>query len=323
MEKKYILIISNKSDITTDLVIKRLYEREIAFIRFNTEDFPQNIYGEIKLNSAGLKSSIITHKGELFDSEIKSIWYRRPKLSQYHNIPKGEEEFEFAVRESNSFLINLWSVFSNKLWVNNPFDLYLAERKAVQLKCASECMMRIPNTLITNKPDSVKEFINRYEGKVIAKPISHGGFGNNDEYAIFTTDLEKNDYLLSDESINYSPFILQEKVNKGYDVRISVFGEKVFAHKIMPKNDILGIDWRVLKPNEIAYELIELPQHINTNILKFMSLFNLKYSAMDFVVDNCDNWHFIENNPNGQFAWLEIANGDKLIDSLIDLLWSK
>lgn len=53
-----------------------------------------------------------------------------------------------------------------------------------------------------------------------------------------------------------------------------------------------------------------------------MSLFNLKYSAMDFVVDKNETWYFIENNPNGQFAWLEIANGDKLIDSLIDLLWS-
>ncbi len=322
MKKKYILILSNKSDITTDLVIKRLYEREISFIRFNTEDFPQNIFGEIKLDTTDYNSSIITSKGELNESEIKSVWYRRPKLPQYQNISMDKEEFEFATRESNSFLLNLWSVFSNKLWVNNPFDLYLAERKAVQLKCASECMMRIPKTLITNKTDSVKEFIHHFNGKVIAKPISHGGFGYNDEYAIFTTDLENNNYQLLNKSINYSPFILQEKVNKGFDVRVSVFGEKVFGHKILPKNNIIGIDWRVLKPNEITYELIKLPHHINTNILKFMSLFNLKYSAMDFVVDKNENWYFIENNPNGQFAWLEIANGDKLIDSLINLLWN-
>lgn len=214
--------------------------------------------GEIKLNSTGHNSSIITDKGELLDNDIKSIWYRRPKFSQFQNISINKEEFEFAIRESNSFLLNLWSVLSNKLWVNNPFDLYLAERKAVQLERASECFMRLPNTLITNKLESVQEFINLYEGKVIAKPISHGGFGDNDEYAIFTTDLENNGYVLTEESINCSPFILQEKINKGYDVRVSIFGEKVFAHKIIPKKEIVGIDWRVLKPNEIGYEQIEL-----------------------------------------------------------------
>ena len=41
MESKYILLISNKSDITTDLVVKRLHQRNILFKRFNTEDFPQ------------------------------------------------------------------------------------------------------------------------------------------------------------------------------------------------------------------------------------------------------------------------------------------
>ena len=61
-------------------------------------------------------------------------------------------------------------------------------------------------------------------------------------------------------------------------------------------------------------------QKIKVKIKKYMSALNLYYGAMDFIVDKNGNWYFIEINPNGQFAWLEIAAGDKLIDSLIDLL---
>lgn len=321
MQDKNILIISNKSDITTDLVIKRLYERGISFIRFNTEEFPQNIFSEITLNNK-INSSIFTTKGELTEEKIESIWYRRPKTASLKNISISKEEFEFAIRESNSFLFNLWSILNEKMWVNNPFKLYNAERKALQLKVATKCSMAIPATIITNRIESVKEFIKLYNGKVIVKPISHGGFGNNDEYAIFTTDLENNEFELTEESIKFSPFILQEKIDKAYDVRVNIFGNRIIAHKINSKNDFQGIDWRVLKPEEIFYEQIALTPSKIEKILKFVSFFDLKYSAMDFVVSKNGQWYFLENNPNGQFAWLEIANGGNLIDSLIDLLWS-
>jgi glutathione synthase/RimK-type ligase-like ATP-grasp enzyme len=321
MDSSSLLIISNKGDITTDLVVKRLYQRDISFRRFNTEEFPQNVSCLIKLNNGDNQFSITTANWELSSNDIKSIWYRRPKNPDFTNISFTQEEFIFAIRESNSFLLNLWAILKDKKWVNNPFDLYRAERKAFQLKIATNCGFNVPNTIITNNFNAVSEFIEYNHRNVIAKPISHGGFGKEDEYAIYTSDLENSEYVINKEDIQNSPFILQEKIKKKYDVRVSIFGTKIFAHKIQSKKDSDDIDWRVLNPYEITYELLDLDHNLQDKIIQFMTLLNLKYCAMDFVVDINENWYFIEINPNGQFAWLEIANGDKLIDSLIDLLW--
>ena len=321
MDSKCILIISNKGDVTTDLVVKRLYQLDIPFKRFNTEEFPQNIRCSIELNNNYNKISISNEKWELNSNNIKSIWYRRPKLPEFSNVSFSPVEFNFAIRESNSFILNLWAILNDKHWVNNPFNLYLAERKAFQLKIADESGFNIPNTIITNDYILASQFIKSNNGSVVAKPISHGGFGSNNEYAIYTTDLENTDYILSENAVKNSPFILQEKIKKEYDVRVSVFGAKIFAHKIISAKQSDEIDWRVLKPNEISYELIDMPSELKNNIYQFMNTLHLEYGALDFVVDKDGKWYFIEINPNGQFAWLEIANGDKLVDSLIELLW--
>ena len=95
--------------------------------------------------------------------------------------------------------------------------------------------------------------------KFVSKPISHGGLGEDDSFAIFTTDLEVTDYIINQESIQISPLILQKKIEKLFDIRISIFGDRIFAHKISIKNEIYDIDWRVYKPNDISYELIDVP----------------------------------------------------------------
>lgn len=321
MNSKCILIISNKGDVTTDLVVKRLYQLDVPFKRFNTEDFPQNVRCTIKVNNIDNEISISNENWELTSNDIKSIWYRRPKLPEFSNVSFSHDEFNFAIRESNSFILNLWAIFKDKHWVNNPFHLYLAERKAFQLKIASESGFNIPNTIITNDFNVALKFIESNNKSVIAKPISHGSFGSDDEFAIYTTDLENTEYILSNESVNHSPFILQEKIKEKFDVRVSIFGTKIFAHKINSTKQSYEIDWRVLKPDEISYELLDIPPTLQNNINRFMKTVHLKYGAMDFVVDKNGIWYFIEINPNGQFAWLEIANGDRLIDSLIELLW--
>lgn len=321
MDSKCILIITNKGDVTTDLVVKRLYQLDIPFKRFNTEEFPQNISCSIKINNSNNKISVSNEKWELTSDEIKSIWYRRPKLPEFSNVSFSHEEFNFAIRESNSFILNLWAILSDKHWVNNPFNLYLAERKAFQLKIATESGFNIPNTIITNDYNPVSQFIEGNNKSVVVKPISHGSFGSNDEFAIYTTDLENTYYILTKDAVNNSPFILQEKIKKKYDVRVSIFGTRIFAHKITSIKQSDEIDWRVLKPDEISYESLEIPSELKANLYKFMSTLHLKYGALDFAVDENDKWYFIEINPNGQFAWLEIANGDKLINSLIELLW--
>lgn len=315
-----LLIITNKKDITTDLVVKKLNARGLSFFRFNTEDFAsyESNISLIDKSKSFIKSA---NKYLNFDS-INSVWYRRPKLNTFDDNSFSIENKQFIQREVNSFLFSIWAILDKKRWINNPFYLYKAERKAYQLLVAQKVKFNIPETIITNSFEEFNKFILNNENKVIVKPISHGGYGTNNEYSIFTIDLEENQYTYSEKDIKISPFILQSKINKKYDIRVTVFGDTIFAHKIIIQNvDNADIDWRVYNPIDLEYKGIILPDDIKLKIFKFMSFMKLSYGAFDFIIDKNDNWIFIEINPSGQFAWLEIATGDDLINELINLFY--
>ncbi|HWC78542.1 MAG TPA: hypothetical protein VG756_01140 [Pseudonocardiaceae bacterium] len=50
------------------------------------------------------------------------------------------------------------------------------------------------------------------------------------------------------------------------------------------------------------------------------SALDLRYAALDFVIDTDGQWIFLEINAGGQFGWIEDKTGAPLTDQLADLL---
>ena len=223
--KKNILIITNKSDFTADFLIKRLHKRKIKFYRFNTEDYPSKINSSIIINNDKFHLDVCSQKSSIDINKIGGIWYRRPVKPYIIGLEKDDKEF--AERECTEFIINLWNLLSDKYWISDPNHLRIAERKAIQLKLASELNLQIPNTLISNNSQIVTDFINKYDKNVIVKPISHGDYKDG-KYAIFTNEIDNNCLSLI-KNVKLSPIIIQEKIEKVADVRANVFGEKIFC----------------------------------------------------------------------------------------------
>jgi len=319
---KLLLVVSNKDDITTDLVVRRLKQRGELFYRFNTEEFTSSITGAIEIADKGgftvLLSSI---KQTLNLEDIFSIWYRRPVNPNIATVNMHKDDAQFALRESNAFLMNLWSVMEEKTWVNHPFALYKAERKLFQLINAKKVGFLIPDTLVSNDIEQIKLFLSKNKHGSIIKPISHGLIGNDDKCVIYTTEFDIIKHPLLMEEIKSSPFMLQAKIQKEFDVRVSVFGNAMFAHKIIIKSKKRhNVDWRTYLPHELEYETFKLPKGCSERINVFMENMGLKYGAFDFIYTKDKRLCFIEVNPSGQFAWLELSTKDKMIDALIDLL---
>ena len=57
-------------------------------------------------------------------------------------------------------------------WVNDPFAQNAAS-KPLQLHCARKVGLTIPDTLITNDPHMVRDFLKEREGNVIHKALTH------------------------------------------------------------------------------------------------------------------------------------------------------
>ena len=122
-----------------------------------------------------------------------------------------------------------------------------------------------------------------------------------------------------------SPLIIQHKVDKVADIRVTAFGNKIFGHQIVHTDPSrsTNLDWRTHSLGELGYKRCTPPHNVREKILLFMKEVGIKFGAFDFCLDKAGDWVFLEVNPSGQFAWLEIATGDPLIDVLIDLLLEK
>lgn len=314
-----ILIITNQDDFTADLVIKRLRERELPYVRFNTETFPMEIQGSIEITQDSNNLQLATDRWKLRPKDIRSIWYRRPVASHVSKHLDDRWDQEFAVRESWEFLANTWCLLEEKYWLHHPDILRKAEKKLFQLEVARNMGIQIPATLVTSSAEDALAFYQSHHRQIVAKPLSHGGYGAKNKQTIFTIDLESQENI-DFSGFRYSPAILQAKVQKKADVRVTVMGEQVFAYTIYSPTE--EVDWRKAPPHNVRYERCPVPDSLLEQIQRLMSKMHLKFGALDFCLDLKDNWVFLEINPNGQWAWFDIQNNStEMTESLIKLLY--
>ena len=110
-------------------------------------------------------------------------------------------------------------------------------------------------------------------------------------------------------------------INKRFDIRVVVFGKKVFAFEIhSQEHELSQLDFRGVSPDVLKHELHQLPSEIEIFILKFVSAQGLISCSLDLVLTNNGTYYFLENNPNGQWLWLEFATEVDLTSQMIELL---
>lgn len=310
-----LLIITNKADFTADYVVKYLKIHNLAYIRLNTEDFPLHVQSAIYPDKIFLKSPNWT----LEQDDISSVWFRRPQLSNFDNQDLNENELSFARRETWTYLESLWLCLKDKKWVTRPDYLYRAEKKPLQLQIAKKVGFTIPDTIITNSSSQALDFVEK-QSEIIIKPLSHGGFGENDDFSIYTTELNARACTPElFENLKISPLIIQEKIKKRSDIRLTVFGDKLHAYSVNSTHS--NVDWRIDYQN-VTFNKLQVPLEIKDMILEFMQILNLSFGAFDFILDENNHWIFIEVNPNGQWAWIDQYNDTThLVESLVNLFF--
>lgn len=131
-----VLLITNKTDVTTDFIVKELQDRDIDFYRFNTEtlgdsvsitfDFYKNVY---RLYDS-LNNKLVDLK------KVNSIYYRRPELPV---IPQGltTGESNFIRGELLNSLEGMYRVLNDASWFSNVYSIRQAENKPYQLLVAN------------------------------------------------------------------------------------------------------------------------------------------------------------------------------------------
>lgn len=319
-----ILIFTNKQDPHTDEVIKKLSKRNIKVFRLNSEDLLLKYKINLSIDKSGLCSGeIIDELGRILNlAELKVAWLRKPIFDFFGHSSTESEEEKFIASETKAFINTLYSM-PNIRWINDPFVANRAKVKFQQLLLAKKYDIKVPKTLITTQPEVAKEFFIECGEEVLVKTIYTGNvIINGINQGIPSRKIGKNDFYNFYNSISLSPTQLQEYVEKSFELRITIIGEKVFAVKIDSQaNEETKVDWRLhtqLNPHSI----FELPLKIERFCIVFLKEQGLLYGAMDFIVTPEGEYYFLENNPFGQYLWLETETGIPLTEEICNLLVS-
>lgn len=318
--KDITLIITNEYDSHSDYMVEKFHDLNANVVRINTERYNTFISLDVSVSRDDFVGTVKISDSEIqFDvTSVKSVWWRRPVPA---NVPPhlSSQEKDFARAEIRAAFAGFWASL-DAYYMSRPGCIADANYKIEQLARARKMGFNVPETLVTSDPENARSFIkaasNHVVYKVLTDPflnyfVSSGptfvddqALGEMHSGIVPTTPIDEENIGLID-FVSQTPCLFQEYVDKAYELRVTVIGDQVFAAKIdSQSNENTKIDWRNYDV-DIPYSKIEINSELRQLILKFVKSYGLNYSALDFIVKPDGEYVFLENNPNGQFMWVE------------------
>jgi len=301
-----LLILSEEKDLTTNEVIDWLFLYNIDFIRINKED--DIIIKEIRLNSGKvecIKLFIENRKIDIDLVNIKAYWYRRGDFSFNYKVPLiNQKGFLYEIEnylnyEKYKVLEIIHQYLKEVKGIGCIYDD--ARNKLIHLQNAASLGIKVPDTMITSNKSSLLTFKKEIKS-LITKAVGEGISFFASEFKI----LEYTSLINETKQIpeTFFPSLIQENIEKKYDIRIFYLDCKFYASAIISQNDNqTTIDFRkynMEKSNRVIP--FKLPDYIEMQLVKLMDLLNYKSGSIDMIYTKEKEYIFLEINPVGQFA---------------------
>jgi glutathione synthase/RimK-type ligase-like ATP-grasp enzyme len=315
-----ILIITNDHDEHADAVMRELNTRDVPVFRFHPEEFPHACSLSLDIEDGRVRGEIRNAEHAVDLDDICAAWYRRARnLFEGPRLSLTSEKLENYVRAQSSATLAALCECLRTLWVGHPHRLRRAEVKALQLLKASEAGLTTPQTLISNDQAQVAAFVDALgDAECAIKPLVAVGVTNEQGYRLPLTTILPPGHSL--QSVAAAPTIFQPYVEKAFELRCVIIGERIFSAKIHSQaTEVTRTDWRA---GQAEHEAFVLPEDVKAAIRRLMDSFELNFASLDMIVTPEGEFVFLELNPNGQWLWLELELGLPLVASMADLLTS-
>lgn len=296
-----LLVLTTRDDATTDFLFTYLEARNLPRFRLNLEDLKDTRLS-FSADRDGLRQFIRTPHHEVSLDDVEAVWLRR--LAAPEVLESIDERFRGFVADEIRHTLEGMLAGCDARWVNPLWTIHIAERKLHQLKVAREHGFTVPATLASNEGNELIRFAEEVENGVICKPMSRSLLATDEEeLAVYTHRVEPDELREWQAELSQCPTLLQEFVG-GTDVRVTVIGKDVYAVAVESEEEA-HLDWRH-RDNVLSYSVRDLPGEVESKIRGMMDVLDIVYGAFDFVLTDDGKWYFLEVNPAGQWAWLEI-----------------
>ena len=299
-----ILLCGIPSETPLRLTADRLKSLAAPFLIFNQREFGDS---EIAFEVANGKiSGELRIKKRTYSLETFRAVYSR--MMDDRHLPELATEppaspLRTYCRSFHDTLTRWMEIASAKV-INRCAPMATNSSKPYQTQLACEAGFLIPETLITNDPELVREFCTRY-GRVIYKSISA-------TRSIVQTMEEKDFERL--ERIRWCPTQFQAFV-PGTDLRVHVIGEEVFATAI--NADATDYRYASRQSGEPA-ELLEaeLSPELAEKCVRLANALGLVFAGIDLKVTPDDEVYCFEVNPCPAFSFYEVNAGQPISEGV-------
>lgn len=308
-----IAIVSHAADEHAQAVATELSSRGSAAQLIDTAAFPAKLRLSIEVDDRHHKPSLKNGRDVIDFDRLNVVWWRRPQA--YALDPALDASVAgFAYSECHEAMSGFWHGLDVQ-WVNPPALDEIAHHKPLQLKLARELGLSIPRTLITNDPAAARAFIAEQEpNRTIYKTFIALEEHWRETRVVTREELDALD------AVRLAPLIFQEFVEASADLRVTVFGDQVFAAEVITPDDGYRYDYRV-DLDAVTVKPTILPAAVESALIRLMRRLGIVYGAIDLRRTPDEEYVFLEVNPAGEFLFIEQRCELPLTAAMADLLW--
>ena len=311
-----ILILTDSFDVHTDYIVPKLEELSVPFYRFNLD---VNSLKHTHISFTGDEWIINDGKNSISSYQFSGVWCRRPFVElSLEEQQDNSVDFKIWKNEWNQTLLGLYNSLKNLPWLNPLRKAYKGENKYYQMDVAKEVGFIFPKTLVSNDKSKICDFV-LSNNKTIFKLMSQDIYdiGNNQFRGLYSNVITIDD-LRNYGEIEENPLVLQEYIEKQYEVRYTVVGNKHYVCRIdSQSSETAKEDWRRYDIPNTPHYAINPPQEIRDKVDRMMKILGLEFGALDFVITPDNDWVFLEINCMGQWLWIEQLSGLQISSSII------
>jgi len=306
-----VLVLTCEEDVTADMVVVHLHASGVPVVRID----PADLTGGVALSGEYVHGAFRGHLsagGRLVSvSGLRSIWVRRPGTP----ATRAPQPSAWLTEEASQALYGMLRG-SGARWMNHPDASRRARHKPWQLHLAQRSGLPVPATLITTFPQAAREFSRRFPDLVV-KPVS-GAHPQDPPRAVPTSRVAPDTDFAA---VAFGPTLLQRRVAKRADIRLTVVGDRMLAARTAtaPDPDPAEVDVRFATSAQ-PWCPTEVPPRIAAAVLTYMRDAELAYGAFDFAEDGDGTWWFLECNQSGQFGFVEAETGQPIARTIAEWL---
>jgi glutathione synthase/RimK-type ligase-like ATP-grasp enzyme len=298
----------------TGLLLQELKKKKKPFLYVNWDEFIQD--GTIFYNSSENRYQLRVKKFVFDLKKIKNVFLDYNDLQEVFHYKRAKFNFkeQLFIGRWLETLKTLEFVLEKKAWwPAKPSQMKLeSQNKFGELLKAHQVGFKIPQMIFTNDSREAQKFLFKYKS-VLKESGVKNYYGNKKMLALETNKVDAFNKKLS--RINLAPCMLQEFIEKKFDVRACVIGKKVLAVKIESKSKKSKTDWR-RQEADTPIEKYNLPSKVQKKLVRFARDLGFQFASFDLVVDKKGDYYFLEMNRPGQWFFVEALSGIPIAKTL-------